>query len=50
VINFYMELLMQRGKLENYPSVYAFNTFFYLTLLSGGHDEVKSWTQKVLLL
>ncbi|XP_021913096.1 sentrin-specific protease 1-like isoform X2 [Zootermopsis nevadensis] len=47
VINFYMELLKERGKLENYPSVYAFNTFFYPRLLSGGHTALKRWTRKV---
>ncbi|GFG37084.1 hypothetical protein Cfor_07923 [Coptotermes formosanus] len=47
VINFYMELLTERGKLENYPSVYAFSTFFYPRLLSGGHAALKRWTRKV---
>ncbi|XP_069695143.1 sentrin-specific protease 1-like isoform X2 [Periplaneta americana] len=47
VINFYMELLKERGKLENYPSVYTFNTFFYPRLLSGGHAALKRWTRKV---
>lgn len=47
VINFYMELLRERGKLENYLSVYAFNTFFYPRLLSGGHAALKRWTRKV---
>lgn len=47
VINFYMELLKERGKLDNYPSVYTFNTFFYPRLLSGGHAALKRWTRKV---
>ena len=47
VINFYMEMLKERGKLENYPTVYTFNTFFYPRLLSGGHAALKRWTQKV---
>ncbi|XP_023708266.1 sentrin-specific protease 1 isoform X1 [Cryptotermes secundus] len=47
VINFYMELLKERGKLDNYPSVYTFNTFFYPRLLSGGHAVLKRWTRKV---
>lgn len=47
VINFYMELLKERGKLENYPAVYTFNTFFYPRLLSGGHAALKRWTRKV---
>lgn len=47
VMNFYMELLKERGKLENYPNVYTFNTFFYPRLLSGGHSALKRWTRKV---
>jgi len=47
VINFYMNLLMDRGKQEKYPSVYAFNTFFYPKLVSGGHSALKRWTKKV---
>lgn len=47
VINFYMEMLKERGKLENYPAVYTFNTFFYPRLLSGGHAALKRWTRKV---
>lgn len=47
VINFYMNLLMERGKLDNMPSVYAFNTFFYTKLLSGGHSVLRRWTRKV---
>uniref|UniRef100_A0A803XK66 Ubiquitin-like protease family profile domain-containing protein n=1 Tax=Meleagris gallopavo TaxID=9103 RepID=A0A803XK66_MELGA len=49
VINFYMNLLMERGKKENYPSVYAFNTFFYPKLLSEGYRAVKRWTRNVNL-
>ncbi|PSN41014.1 hypothetical protein C0J52_16055 [Blattella germanica] len=48
VINFYMELLKERGKLENYPSVYCFNSFFYTKLVTGGgHSSVRRWTRKV---
>ncbi|XP_031452400.1 sentrin-specific protease 2 isoform X2 [Phasianus colchicus] len=49
VINFYMNLLMERGKKENYPSVYAFSTFFYTRLLSEGYRAVKRWTRNVNL-
>jgi len=42
-----MELLEECGKLENYPAVYTFNTFFYPRLLSEGHAPLKWWTQKV---
>ncbi|POI29885.1 hypothetical protein CIB84_006365 [Bambusicola thoracicus] len=49
VVNFYMNLLMERGKKENYPSVYAFSTFFYPKLLSDGYSAVKRWTRNVNL-
>nr|XP_027217776.1 sentrin-specific protease 1-like [Penaeus vannamei] len=47
VINFYMNLLMERGKNDNYPSVYAFNTFFYPKLVKTGYSTVRRWTKKV---
>ncbi|PSN56248.1 hypothetical protein C0J52_00378 [Blattella germanica] len=48
VINFYMELLNERGKQSNYPSVYAFNTFFYPKLLmKDGYSSLRRWTKKV---
>ncbi|KAB7498523.1 Sentrin-specific protease 1 [Armadillidium nasatum] len=47
VINFYMNMLMERGKNDNYPSVYAFNTFFYSKLVKTGYTSVKRWTKKV---
>lgn len=47
VVNFYMNLLMERGKNDNYQSVYAFNTFFYPKLLKMGFSGVKRWTKKV---
>jgi sentrin-specific protease 1 len=50
VINFYIELLKERGKLKNYPKVHAYNTFFFQRLSSGGHAAVKKWTKKVVML
>ncbi|NXC37554.1 SENP2 protease, partial [Penelope pileata] len=47
VINFYMNLLMERGKKEGYPSVYAFSTFFYPKLDFGGYKAVRRWTRDV---
>ncbi|XP_063607568.1 sentrin-specific protease 1-like isoform X2 [Penaeus indicus] len=47
VINFYMNLLVERGKNDNYPSVYAFNTFFYPKLVKTGYSTVRRWTKKV---
>ncbi|KAK0171912.1 hypothetical protein PV328_005301 [Microctonus aethiopoides] len=47
VINFYMNLLIARGGKNDFPSVYAMNTFFYPKLLSGGHASLKRWTRKV---
>lgn len=47
IINFYMNLLMERSQLDGYPTVYAFNTFFYTKLLNSGHSALKRWTRKV---
>ncbi|XP_014218653.1 sentrin-specific protease 1-like [Copidosoma floridanum] len=47
IINFYMNLLIERGKNKNYPDVYAMNTFFYPKLISGGHVSLKRWTRKI---
>ena len=51
VINFYMNLLTERGEKKNeshgYPQVYAMNTFFVPRLLQAGHGGVKRWTRKV---
>ncbi|KAK3919045.1 Sentrin-specific protease 1 [Frankliniella fusca] len=47
VINFYMNLLIERGKSDNYPSVHAFNTFFFPKLSGSGYDSLKRWTRKV---
>ncbi|XP_052608848.1 sentrin-specific protease 2-like [Peromyscus californicus insignis] len=49
VINFYMNLLMERNQNQGYPSVHAFNTFFYTKLKCGGYRSVKRWTQAVNL-
>lgn len=48
VINFYMNLIMQRSQdNQNLPKAYCFNTFFIPTLMSRGHAGVKRWTRKV---
>ncbi|XP_005098591.3 sentrin-specific protease 1 isoform X1 [Aplysia californica] len=47
IINFYMNMLMARGEEEGRSQVYAFNTFFYPKIMSGGHSAVKRWTKKV---
>lgn len=47
IINFYMDLIVTRGKLDNYPSAYAFNTFFFPKLMSGGHSALARWTRRV---
>lgn len=46
VINFYMNMLMDRGTKDNNPPVHAFNTFFYPKLMSNGHAGVKRWTKR----
>ncbi|XP_078407762.1 sentrin-specific protease 2-like isoform X1 [Cetorhinus maximus] len=47
VINFYMCLIMERNKEACLPRVYAFNTFFWLKLHTGGYQTVKQWTKGV---
>ena len=42
-----MNMLMERGGGEGRAKVYAFNTFFYPKLMSGGHAAVRRWTRKV---
>lgn len=47
IINFYMNLLVERGEQDGNSKVYAFNTFFYPKILSGGQAAVKRWTRRV---
>ncbi|XP_060130586.1 sentrin-specific protease 2 isoform X3 [Zootoca vivipara] len=47
VINFYMNLLMERNKQLGFPVLYAFNTFFYPKLTSEGYNAVRRWTKQV---
>ncbi|XP_064490394.1 sentrin-specific protease 1-like [Ornithodoros turicata] len=47
VINFYLNILVERGRTRNFPSVYAFSTFFYPKLVAGGHVALRRWTRKV---
>ncbi|ESP00184.1 hypothetical protein LOTGIDRAFT_201054 [Lottia gigantea] len=50
VINFYMNMLMERGENDNMPKVHAFNTFFYPKLMGAGHSAVRRWTKRVDVL
>lgn len=47
VINFYMNLLMERSEGEGYPRVHAMNTFFMPKVLQQGQAGVRRWTRKV---
>ncbi|KAF5274709.1 hypothetical protein FQA39_LY07101 [Lamprigera yunnana] len=47
VINFYMNLLIERGKNSKWPSVYAMNTFFYPKLLKDGASSLRRWTRRI---
>ncbi|XP_066440433.1 sentrin-specific protease 1-like isoform X2 [Eleutherodactylus coqui] len=47
IINFYMNLLMERSKRKGLPKVHAFNTFFFPKLKCAGFPAVKRWTKKV---
>lgn len=46
VINFYMNLLVERSKNPKLPSVNTFNTFFYPKLCRSGYSAVRRWTKK----
>ncbi|XP_068811265.1 sentrin-specific protease 2 isoform X2 [Struthio camelus] len=47
IINFYLNLLVERNKKEGYPALHAFSTFFYPKLISGGYKAVRRWTRGV---
>lgn len=47
IINFYMNLLVERSRKKYYPRVHAMNIFFYHKLLSDGYASVKRWTKNV---
>ncbi|KAF7253432.1 Sentrin-specific protease 2, partial [Varanus komodoensis] len=47
IINFYMNLLMERNKRPGFPVLYAFSTFFYPKLNSAGYNSVRRWTKEV---
>ncbi|KAM3957697.1 LOW QUALITY PROTEIN: uncharacterized protein ACR2FA_008270 [Aphomia sociella] len=48
VINFYMNLLMQRSEeRDDLPKVYAANTFFYPKLMQSGQAGLRRWTRKI---
>lgn len=47
VINFYMNMLVERSQRPGLPSVYTFNTFFYPKLRGAGFPAVRRWTKKV---
>lgn len=40
---------MARNQSQGYPALYAFNTFFYNKLKSGGYRSVQRWTKTVNL-
>mmetsp|Transcript_25006 Transcript_25006/g.35018 ORF Transcript_25006/g.35018 Transcript_25006/m.35018 type:complete len:660 (+) Transcript_25006:108-2087(+) len=47
VINFYMNVLMDRNSKEpSLPKMFIFNTFFF-SMLEKGYERVKKWTRKV---
>ncbi|XP_074045659.1 sentrin-specific protease 2 isoform X2 [Macrotis lagotis] len=45
IINFYMNLLVERNKKQGLPVLHAFSTFFYPKLSAGGYQAVKRWTK-----
>ena len=49
VINFYMNLLVERNENQGYPALHVFSTFFYPKLKHSGYSSVKRWTQGINL-
>lgn len=47
IINFYMNLIIERGKNSKWPKAYAMNTFFYPKLIRDGPASLRRWTRKV---
>lgn len=48
VINFYMELIAERSRLnDKLPKVHAMNTFFLKKLQEQGYSGVRRWTKKI---
>lgn len=47
VINFYMNLLVERSKDPGLPSVNTFNTFFFPKLRNSGYSAVRRWTKRM---
>ncbi|CAK8688791.1 unnamed protein product [Clavelina lepadiformis] len=48
IINYYMELIVQRSKeVDNLPDAHAMNTFFYPKLSTQGYRPIRRWTKKV---
>lgn len=47
VINYYMNLIIERGKDSKFPKAYSMNTFFYPKLIKDGPSSLRRWTRKV---
>ncbi|XP_043269144.1 sentrin-specific protease 1-like [Venturia canescens] len=49
VINIYLDMIMERGNLEQiqFEKVFCFNTFFFPRLHLNGEEAVRRWTKKV---
>lgn len=47
VINYYMNLIIERGKDSKWPKAYSMNTFFYPKLIKDGPSSLRRWTRKV---
>uniref|UniRef100_A0A914QE42 Ubiquitin-like protease family profile domain-containing protein n=1 Tax=Panagrolaimus davidi TaxID=227884 RepID=A0A914QE42_9BILA len=48
VVNFYLDLVVKRStEDDSLPRVYAFQTFFYSTLIQKGYGSVKRFTRRI---
>lgn len=47
IINYYMGLIADRNKKENFRSVLPFSQHFFTNLNEYGWDKVKRWTKRI---
>lgn len=47
IINFYLNLIVERSNRPDRKRTYTFNTFFYSKLRDNGYSSIKRWTRRV---
>ena len=46
IIDYYMNMLMERSRKEGFPSLKILSSHFYSKLMESGYNGVKKWTKK----